>query len=133
MGDLVRLTRNSLIQGSFIFKGEVTAIESLGTDLIEAARKHLAGVADQVFDRYAEAPVRAGTDLAEKFLRLGKLTAVTSQIDPLGLVQIQGGRPSIDTAHKAVTSIRDMIQRQRLAGPRTPCGMWWQPCWWPVK
>ncbi|MCF8075502.1 MAG: BREX system P-loop protein BrxC [Desulfotignum sp.] len=111
-GDLVRLTRNSLMQGSFIFKGEVTAVESLGTDLIEAARKHLAGVADQVFDRYAEAPVRAGTDLAEKFLRLGKLTAVTSQTDPLGLVQIQGGRPSIDTAHKAVTSIRDMIQRQ---------------------
>lgn len=112
MGELERLIKRSLVQGSFIFRGEVTAVESLNQDLIEASRKHLAGVAEQVFDRYAEAPTRAGTDLAEKFLRLGNLTGVTTQTDPLNLVQTQGGRPSINTEHKAITSIRDMIERQ---------------------
>ena len=106
MGELERFIKRSLIQGSFIFRGEVTAVESLNQDLIEASRKHLSGVAEQVFDRYAEAPTRAGTDLAEKFLRLGNLTGVTTQTDPLNLVQTQGGRPSINTEHKAITSIR---------------------------
>jgi len=112
MGELERLIKRSLVQGSFIFRGEVTAVESVNQDLIEAARKHLAHVAEQVFDRYNEAPVRAGTDLAEKFLRLGNLSGVTTATDPLSLVQTQAGRPSIDTGHKAITSIRDMIERQ---------------------
>ncbi len=112
MGELERQIKRSLVQGSFIFRGEVTAVESVNQDLIEAARKHLASVAEQVFDRYNEAPVRAGTDLAEKFLRLGNLSGVTAATDPLSLVQTQGGRPSINTGHKAITSIRDMIERQ---------------------
>jgi hypothetical protein len=112
MGELERLIKRSLVQGSFIFRGEVTAVESINQDLIEAARKHLSSVAEQVFDRYNEAPVRAGTDLAEKFLRLGNLSGVTAATDPLSLVQTQGGRPSINTGHKAITSIRDMIERQ---------------------
>lgn len=112
MGELERVIKHSLIQGSFIFKGELTAVESLNRDLIDASRKHLAGVAKQVFDRYTEAPIRAGTDLAERFLRLGNLTGVTTQTDPLNLVQTKGGRPLINTEHKAITSIRDMIERQ---------------------
>ena len=112
MGELERLIKRSLVQGSFIFRGEVSAVESINQDLIEAARKHLASAAEQVFDRYNEAPVRAGTDLAEKFLRLGNLSGVTNATDPLSLVQTQGGRPSINTGHKAITSIRDMIERQ---------------------
>lgn len=112
MGDLERIIKRSLLQGSFIFRGETTAVETLNQDLLESSRKHLSGVAEQVFDRYAEAPFRAGTDLAEKFLRLGNLTGITSQTDPLNLVQTQGGIPSINTQHKAMTSIHDMIERQ---------------------
>jgi len=112
MGELERLIKRSLVQGSFVFRGEVTAVESINQDLIEAARKHLGSVAEQVFDRYSEAPVRAGTDLAEKFLRLGNLSGVTNSTDPLGLVRTHGGTPSIDTGHKAITSIRDTIERQ---------------------
>lgn len=109
--DLERLIRRSLLQGSFIFRGQVSAAESLSSDLADAARKHLATVADQVFDRYAEAPVRVGTDLAERFLRMGNLSGITSQLDPLGLVQTQGGKPSIRIDHKALVSVRDMIDR----------------------
>lgn len=111
IGELERLLKRSLGQGSFIFRGEITAVESLSQDLIEASRKHLASVAIQVFDRYSEAPIRAATDLAEKFLRLG-LNGVTSQTDPLNLVQTHGGRPSINVDNKAITSVRDMIDRQ---------------------
>ena len=111
IGELERLLKRSLVQGSFVFRGEITAVESLSQDLIEASRKHLASVAIQVFDRYSEAPIRAATDLAEKFLRLG-LNGVTSQTDPLNLVQTHGGRPSINVDNKAITSVRDMIDRQ---------------------
>jgi len=112
--ELQRLIKRSLIQGSFIFKGEVTAVESFSQDLGDAAKKHLSGVAEQVFDRYGEAPERAKTDLAEKFLRAGGLNGITASIDPLGLVQTSGGQPSINVGHKAIVSIRDSIERQGL-------------------
>jgi hypothetical protein len=103
--------KRSLAQGSFIFRGQTTAADSLDHDLLNAWRKYLADVAGQVFERYNEAPIRAETALAEKFLRAGNLTAVTSSIDPLGLVQVRGGRISINTDHKALVSIRDYIDR----------------------
>jgi hypothetical protein len=112
MGDLERLIKRSLLQGSFIFSGEITAVESLNQDLLDSAKKHIESVAKQVFDRYAEAPVRAGTDLAEKFLRLGNLSGVTTQTDPLGLVQSQGSTHTINSEHKAIVSIKDLIERQ---------------------
>ncbi len=108
--DLERLIKRSLLQGSFVFRGQVNAVENLGNELADAARKHLAEVAEQVFDRYSEAPVRAPTDLAEKFLRAG-LPGIASGIDPLGLVQTSAGKPSIRTDHKALVSIRDYIDR----------------------
>ncbi len=112
MAELEGLLRRGLTQGSFIFRGEVTAVESLDLKLLDAAKKHLSNVAEQVFDRYNEAPVRANTNLAEKFLSANSLSGITSDIDPLGLVQRSGGRPSINIDHKAVSSIRDMIERQ---------------------
>ena len=86
-----------LTQGSFVFRGKVTAVDGLDQSLLAACKKHLADVAERVFDRYQEAPVRVGTDLAEKFLRAPNLRAVNSQIDPLGLVQVTAGNPTIKT------------------------------------
>jgi len=110
-GELQRLIRRSLFQGSYIFRGQVSAVESLAPEVLDAARKHLASVAAQVFDRYAEAPVRVATDTAERFLRAGNLAAITSQIDPLSLVQVKAGKPSVKVDHKALVSIRDTIER----------------------
>jgi hypothetical protein len=110
-GKLKTQIQRSLQQGSFIFRGQVVAVDTLAPEILDAARKHLAEVAHQVFDRYAEAPVRAATELAEKFLRVGNLAAITSALDPLGLVQTQGGRHSIRTDHLAIVSIRDYIDR----------------------
>ena len=109
--ELARLLQRQLCQGSFIFRGSPTAVDALDRDVLKAANKHLVDVAAQVFDRYKEAPVSAETTLAEKFLKAGNLRAVTSAIDPLTLVQINGGTPQIKTAHKALVSIRDYIDR----------------------
>jgi len=131
--ELVRLLRRQLSQGSFIFRGNPTAVDALDHDLQKASDKHLVEVAGQVFDRYKEAPVRAETTLAEKFLKVGTLRAVTSTIDPLGLVQVSGGTPQIKTAHKALVSIRDYIDRngtvdgKRLTDIFTDAPFGWSP------
>lgn len=113
-GELQHLLKSSLSQGSFIFRAESTAVDVLHQDVLEAAKKYLADVAKQVFDRYSEADVRADTALAEKFLRIGNLKAVTAALDPLSLVQVTGGTPRINTGHKALVSIRDYIDRNGM-------------------
>ncbi len=132
-GDLEHLLKNCLGQGSFVFRGQITAAESLDHNLLEAAKKHLVNVAEQVFDRYNEAPVRADTSLAEKFLRQGNLKAISTEIDPLGLVQVVGGTPRINTAHKALVSMRDFIDRngsvdgKRLSDHFSDAPFGWSP------
>jgi hypothetical protein len=106
--------KQSLIKGSFIFRGQVTAVDSLNQDVYEACKTYLTDVAPQVFDRYAEAPVRVETSVAEQFLRKGNLSAIDSKLDPLGLVQVQRGRAVIDTNHKALISIRDYLERNGM-------------------
>jgi hypothetical protein len=109
--ELIKKIARSLTQGSFVFRGKVTAVDSLDQSLGIACKKHLAEAAERVFDRYPEAAERAGTDLAEKFLRAPSLRAITSALDPLGLVQVNGGSPSIKTEHKGLVSIKDFIER----------------------
>jgi len=131
--DLAHLLKNCLRQGSFIFRGSMTAVESLDPDLTAAAKKHLAGVAEQVFERFNEAPARGDTSLAEKFLKAGNLNAITSEIDPLLLVQRVAGVPRINSGHKALTSIRDFIDRsgsvdgKRLSDHFTDAPFGWSP------
>jgi Family of unknown function (DUF6079) len=111
--DLAQRLGRNLAQGSFVFHGSSTAVQSLDQSLLPACKKHLGDAAERVFDRYPEAPVRAPTDLAEKFLRAAgaNLRAVSSALDPLSLVQVTGNSPSIDSSRKALVSIRDRIER----------------------
>ena len=109
--ELQHIIKRSLSKGSFLFRGNSTAVDNLSQDFLDACKKHLAGVASQVFDRNSEAPVRVDTTLAEKFLKAGNLSAITSQIDPLSLVQNTGAAPSIQKNHIALISIRDYIDR----------------------
>ena len=109
-GELQQRLRGSFKQGSFLFRGQSTAVDSLAQDLLEASKKHLAKAAEQVFDRYSEAPKRVDTGVAEKFLRTVNLAAITLQIDPLSLVQVLSGQPRVDSTHKALASICDYIE-----------------------
>lgn len=103
--------QQSLYSGSFVFRGQMTGVSTLGQDLLEAARRQLSEVAEQVFDRYGEAPTRVETSQAEKFLKQTNLSAITSVLDPLDLVQVVSGQPQIQTSQKAIVSIRDYIDR----------------------
>jgi hypothetical protein len=59
----------------------------------------------------SEASVRAETSAAERFLKQTNLSAITGQLDPLGLVEVVSGQPRIQTTHRAIVSIRDYIDR----------------------
>jgi len=113
-GELKTAIARGLGLGSFIFRGDVTPVDTLDPEVQEAARKHLASVARQVFDRYAEAPVQIETGVAEKLLRLGNLRGVSATTDPLGLVEVKAGTPHIKTDHKALVSIRDTIDKNGI-------------------
>ncbi|NJC05753.1 hypothetical protein GGQ97_001546 [Sphingomonas kaistensis] len=104
--------RQTLQGGSFVFRGHATAVAALDADLLEAAKKLLTDVSGQVFDRYIEAPVRVGTDVAEKFLKVANPAAISTSLDPLGLVQAVAGRVTFRTDHKAMISIRDYIDKR---------------------
>jgi len=117
--DLQRMLTQSLSSGSFLFRGQSNAVESLDRVVLEACRKQLAESAREVFDRYSEAPLRAATGLAEEFLRLQNLNAVSSKTDPLNLVVIEGGKPRIRNDFKALQSIHDYLDRSGSTEGRT--------------
>lgn len=104
--------KQTLQGGSFVFRGQSTAVSALNVDLLEATKKLLGDVAEQVFDRYSEAPVRASTDTAEKFLKVANPSAISSSLDPLGLVHTVAGRATFRNDHKAMISIRDYIDKR---------------------
>ena len=107
--------KSALQGGSFIFKGQRTAVSTEHADLSEASKQILSVAAAQVFDRYGEAPVRTNTDNAEKILKLSNPAAINNALDPLGLVQVNAGRPSFKTDEKALVSIRDYVDRNGSA------------------
>jgi hypothetical protein len=108
---LIPQIKRALTQGSFVFRGETTAVTALNEKLDEAATKLLSGAVVRIFDRYAEAPHRADTALAEKFLKAGTPAAITTALDPLGIVVVSAGGRGIKADHKAIVSIRDHIDR----------------------
>ena len=107
-----QLLKRCLGQGSFIFRGETTAVESLDHDLLEAAKKHLAERR-----RAGLRPLRRGAGAG----RDGPGREVPARRQPQG--RHLGDRPagpgagrrrharSINTDHKALVSIRDYIDR----------------------
>lgn len=113
-GELQRLLQRSLSQGSFVFRGQITPVDTLAADPRAAATKLLVDVAAQVFERYAEAAHSAETGVAEKLLRAGNLKGITSAIDPLNLVIMSGGVPQINRDHNALASIRNHLERQGM-------------------
>ncbi|MHC6645420.1 BREX system P-loop protein BrxC [Alteromonas sp. HB246098] len=109
IGQIETKLARSLVNGEFIFAGNATAVESYDQKLLEACKKHLAGAAKKVFDRYQEAPVQVNTNIAEKFMRADNLSLITSEVDPLSLVVKDGGSYSINESHQAIISIKDYI------------------------
>ncbi len=119
--ELQRILKRALQAGSFIFRGTNTAVDTFSQDLLDSNKKHLKDVADRVYERYCEAPHRAQTVLAEKFLKVG-LSGATSETDPLGLViKDSSGSFTIDENNKGLVSIRDYIERNGTVDGKKIC------------
>ena len=77
--------------------------------------------------------MRVDTAAAEKFLRVPNLRSVTSAIDPLNLVQVTAGNPTIRSDQKGLVSIKDFIERngtvegRRLLDHFTGAPFGWSP------
>ncbi len=109
--DLQQKLERGLKRGAYVFRGQSTAVNALDSELTQATKLQLSAAATEIFDRYPDAAVRAETNVAERFLRLENLNAVTSQIDPLGLVEKDGGSFKVNTDHAAIIGIRNYIDR----------------------
>ena len=110
-GKLDTLLKKLLTAGSFVFRGKPVAVSVLDADLLAAANKQLETAAEEVFEKYGEAPLQADGALAERLLKTSNLTQIASRDNPLGLVKTAGGRTSIDTKHAAAVSIHDYLDR----------------------
>ena len=96
-------------QGSFIFRGQRTAVSERSQDFKEACNKELAEAAAAIFDKYTEAPIQVKSDLPEKFLH-ANLQHLSSSIDPLALISNDGGQPTLKTDFPAIASIREYLE-----------------------
>lgn len=108
---LTREIKRIFLKGSFIFRGNVISVDSLGEDLIDCCKSNLAKVAEIVYERHFEAPTRVETTLAEKFLKTSNLLAIDSKLDPLSIVKVYDGIAKVDIDNKCLVSIRDYIER----------------------
>ncbi len=110
--DVERLLKKSLTGGSFIFRGKPRPVNQMSEDLNEATKKYLDEVAQQVFEKYSEAPIQADSGLAERFLKTEKLDKIASKDDPLSLVKKSAAGIGIDDSLKAIVSLRDYLEQR---------------------
>ena len=130
-GEISRRLSKSLLNGSFIFRAKPKAVTEIGEKLLEATKKFLDTVAEDVFEKYKEAPVQADSAAAEKFLKIERLNLIPSNDDPLSLVQKNGSGSVIDTSHKAIISIKDYLENQgQVDGRRLMADFYRAPYGW---
>ena len=143
-GKLDTLLKKLLTAGSFIFRGKPVAVSVLDADLLAAANKQLETAAEEVFEKYGEAPLQADGALAERLLKTSNLAQIASKDNPLGLVKTVGGKTSIDTKHRrcrldprlprpqpapwTVASCSTISSARPTAGRRTPRATSSPPC-----
>ena len=109
-----RLLKQALMAGTLIFRGRPTPAAEAGNTIEAAARTVLGRAAQDVFKYYHLAPVRAGTDLAGKFLTVDRFDRITPEQDPLTLVAKKGGSTQVNIGHpalaEALRAFQDRLQ-----------------------
>jgi len=109
--DLEFRLKKTLSKGSFVFRAKPRSVAEFDIDIIAAVREHLDKVAEQVFEKFSEAPVQAESGLAERFLKTDNLEKIPSKDDPLELVKKGGASSPIDLSHPAIVSIKDYLDK----------------------
>ncbi|MCC6190561.1 MAG: BREX system P-loop protein BrxC [Anaerolineales bacterium] len=102
--EVERRLRQTLLQGTLIFRGRPTPAGEAGLTVDAAARTVLAQAAKEVFKYYYLAPVRVATDLAANLLKAERLDRA-GEYDPLKLATRQGSTTRINTQHPALAEV----------------------------
>jgi hypothetical protein len=110
-GKLDKLLKKLLTAGSFVFRGKPVAVSVLDAELLTAANKQLETAAEEVFEKYGEAPIQADGAMAERLLKTANLGQIASKDNPLSLVKTVAGTTSIDRTHPAAVSLHDYLDR----------------------
>jgi hypothetical protein len=110
-GKLDTLLKKLFAAGSFVFRGKPVAVSVYEAELLASANKQLEIAAEEVFEKYREAPIAADGSLAERLLKTSNLGQIALKDNPLGLVKTVGGKTSIDTKHAAAISLHDYLDR----------------------
>ena len=104
---LGRQLRQSLENGSFVFRGQQIACRSEGPTLLAALSRRLKEVAELVYEKYSLAGQPAATDTAAVFLQARDLTALPPQSDPLHLADANG---AVRLDHPALVALSDHLR-----------------------
>lgn len=102
----------ALQEGTFVFAGRPRPVGEEGLTIDAAARTQLDEVAKEVFKSFRLTPIRPATDLAAKFLGVEKLNKMPKDLDPLGLIVVKGGAPSVDVNHQALAETLRAFQEK---------------------
>ena len=104
---LGRQLRQSLENGSFVFRGQQIACRNEGPTLMAALNRRLKEVAELVYEKYSLAGQPAATDTAAVFLQARDLTALPPQSDPLRLADANG---AVRLDHPALVALSDHLR-----------------------
>ena len=104
---LGRQLRQSLENGSFVFRGQQIACRNEGPTLMAALNRRLKEVAELVYEKYSLAGQPAATDTAALFLQARDLTALPPQSDPLRLADANG---AVRLDHPALVALADHLR-----------------------
>jgi len=113
--ELVKRLSDSLLKGSFAFRGQPVGIGTLDGDLQGSIRKELSRSGEEVYSKFRDAPAQADSSAAEGFLKAQNPWAVSDKNDPLGLVDKASGAGTIRTYHQAFRDIHDYLETRGWA------------------
>lgn len=109
LSEVLRSMNTSMANGSFIFRGQRTAVSGRDNEFHAACQKELKEAAETILEKYKLAPIRVGSEQPESFLR-ADLSQVTSRLDPLGLIKQESGSPAVKTEHPALSEIVEFLE-----------------------
>ena len=110
-GEVRRFLEKTFLEGWFIYTGQAKAVETLDGDLLAACKKQLSVVANDVFDKFRHAPENVPSEVADAFLRTQDLSQITTERDPLKLVQKRGSATEINLQHPALQAVINFFER----------------------
>lgn len=107
----------SLLSGTFIFRGRPTPVRQEGDTIETSTRAILNKVAHEVYKQHHLLPLAPNTNLAAKFLEVEHFDRMPADRDPMKFVTKKGGSVRVDVTHAALSeALREFRSRIETSG-----------------